>query len=56
MVGGTYWGRTFPVLTCYQSINFYSTVVAEGTCGGCGAVGIVPVLAAAIPWRLTMRF
>ena len=57
LVGGTSWGGTFPVLTLYQRIASSSPVVAEGMCGGCGAVGIfAPVLAAAIPWRLLMSF
>ena len=61
LVGGgllcvTSWVRTFPVLNCSHRIASSSPVVAAGTGGGCGLVGVVPVLAAAIPWRLSMSF
>ena len=56
LVGGTYWGGTLPVLNCSQIIASPSPVVLAGTCGGCWDVSVVPVLSAAIPWRLTMNF
>ena len=56
LAGGTYWGGTLPVLTCSQRISSSSSVIMAGTCGGCGAVGVVPVLAAAIPCRISMSF
>ena len=52
----TSWGGTLPVLTCSQRIASSSPIVATGTCGGCGAVDVVPVLAASIPCRLLMSF
>ena len=57
LVGGTFWGGMLPVPTLSQRIAYFSPVVATGMCGVCGAVGVfVPVLAAAIPWRLLMIF
>ena len=57
LVGGTSSGGVFPVLTCYQRIDSYSPIVASGMYGGCEEVGVfIPVLAAAIPWRLSMIF
>ena len=53
---GTSWGGTLPVLTCSQRLASSSHVVAAGTCGGCGAVSVVPVLSAARSCRLSMRF
>ena len=49
LVGGTSCGGTLPVLTCSQSIASSSPVVTAEMCGGCGVVGVVPVLSAAIP-------
>ena len=56
IAGGTSWGETFPVLTFSQRITSSSPVVTAGTCGGCGAVGVVLVLDAAIPYRISMIF
>ena len=56
LAGGTYWGGTFSVLTCFQRFASPSPVVTVGTCGDCGAVGFVPVMAAAILCILSMIF
>ena len=56
LVGGTSWGTTLLVLTFSQRIDPPSPVVSAGTVEGCGSVGVTPVLAAAIPWRLSLSF
>ena len=56
-MGGTSGGGTLPVSTCSHRIASSSPVVVAGICGGCGSVGVfMPVLDAAIPWRLSMSF
>ena len=56
-MGGTSGGGTLPVPTFSHMIASSYHVVAAGMCGGCGAVGVfVPVMAAAIPWRISMSF
>ena len=58
MVGGTSGGRTRHVPTCSHSIAYSLPAVVAGMWGGCGAVNVAssPVLAAARPWKLSMRF